>query len=122
MLGHQTVQCLCPSRSAESGKLATGMARADLLARLNDLVAMLKAETANLAVQTGREALEAGLTTLAIRDQIAPPTMNLASPSPECDLDYIPGKARPMAIRTALSNSFGFGGTNAAIVFRQYTG
>jgi 3-oxoacyl-[acyl-carrier-protein] synthase II len=70
----------------------------------------------------GAGALEAGLTVLAIRDQIAPPTMNLETPSPECDLDYVPGRARPMTIRTAMSNSFGFGGTNAAVVFRQYRG
>lgn len=68
----------------------------------------------------GAGALEAGLTVLAIRDQIAPPTRNLETPSPECDLDYVPGQARPMTIRTAMSNSFGFGGTNAAVVFRRY--
>jgi 3-oxoacyl-[acyl-carrier-protein] synthase II len=57
---------------------------------------------------------------LAIRDQIAPPTMNLDSPDPDCDLDYVPNKARPMEIDCVVSNSFGFGGTNGCLVFRRY--
>ncbi|MFN0168266.1 MAG: beta-ketoacyl-ACP synthase II [Bryobacteraceae bacterium] len=68
----------------------------------------------------GAGALEAGITILAIRDQVAPPTMNLEHPSPECDLDYLPNQSRPMKIDHALSNSFGFGGTNAALVFKRY--
>ncbi len=68
----------------------------------------------------GAGALEAGITILALRDQIAPPTMNLEHPSPECDLDYLPNHARPMKIEHALSNSFGFGGTNAALVFKRF--
>ncbi|HBY64219.1 MAG TPA: beta-ketoacyl-[acyl-carrier-protein] synthase II, partial [Solibacterales bacterium] len=59
----------------------------------------------------GAGGLEAGITVLAIRDQIAPPTINHDDPDPECDLDYVPNTARPMPIRYALSNSFGFGGT-----------
>jgi 3-oxoacyl-[acyl-carrier-protein] synthase II len=62
--------------------------------------------------------IEAVFTALAIRDQIAPPTANLVDADPQCDLDFVPRIARPMAIRVALSNSFGFGGTNATIVFR----
>ena len=58
----------------------------------------------------GAGGMEAGLTVLAIRDQIAPPTINLDNPSEDCDLDYVPHKARPMKIDYALSNSFGFGG------------
>jgi 3-oxoacyl-[acyl-carrier-protein] synthase II len=68
----------------------------------------------------GAGGLEAGITVLAIRDQIAPPTINLDEPDPECDLDYVPNKARPMKIENALSNSFGFGGTNGSLIFKQY--
>ena len=68
----------------------------------------------------GAGALEAGISVLAIRDQIAPPTINLDNPDPACDLDYVPNHARPMKIRYALSNSFGFGGTNGALIFKQY--
>jgi len=68
----------------------------------------------------GAGGLEAGITVLAIRDQIAPPTINHDSPDPECDLDYVPNHARPMKIQHALSNSFGFGGTNGCLIFSQY--
>lgn len=63
--------------------------------------------------------IEAVFTTLAIHHQIAPPTINLHDPDPQCDLDYVPLTARPMTIRAALSNSFGFGGTNSTLVFRK---
>ena len=69
----------------------------------------------------GAGGLEAGITILAIRDQIAPPTINLNNPDPECDLDYIANHARPMNIDYALSNSFGFGGTNASLIFKRYS-
>ena len=69
----------------------------------------------------GAGGLEAGIAVLAIRDQIAPPTINHHEPDPLCDLDYIPNHARPMKIDYALSNSFGFGGTNGAVVFKRYT-
>jgi 3-oxoacyl-[acyl-carrier-protein] synthase II len=68
----------------------------------------------------GAGGLEAGITVLAIRDQIAPPTINLENPDPLCDLDYVPNHARSMQIDCALSNSFGFGGTNGSLVFRRY--
>ena len=64
--------------------------------------------------------LEAGITALAVHDQIAPPTINLDEPDPECDLDYVPHKSRKMHIDYALSNSFGFGGTNAALLFKRF--
>jgi 3-oxoacyl-[acyl-carrier-protein] synthase II len=68
----------------------------------------------------GAGGIEAGLTVLAIRDQIAPPTINHENPDPECDLDYVPNQARPMKIDYALSNSFGFGGTNGCLIFKRY--
>lgn len=67
----------------------------------------------------GAGGLEAGLTALALRDQIMPPTINYENPDPDCDLDYVPNKARPARIEYALSNSFGFGGTNAALLFKR---
>ncbi len=68
----------------------------------------------------GAGGLEAGISVLALRDQILPPTINQETPDPECDLDYIPNVARPAAVEYALSNSFGFGGTNAALLFRRW--
>jgi len=64
--------------------------------------------------------VEAIFSILAIRDQVLPPTVNLDNPDPDCDLDYVPNTARDAKIRTAVSNSFGFGGTNASLVFRAY--
>src|SRR5437868_11207152 len=63
--------------------------------------------------------VEAVFSALAIRDQVSPPTINLRTPDPECDLDYVPNAARKMAIRIALSNSFGFGGTNGTLVMAR---
>jgi 3-oxoacyl-[acyl-carrier-protein] synthase II len=67
----------------------------------------------------GAGGLEAGITVLAIQDQIAPPTINLDHPDPECDLDYVPNHPRPMKIDYALTNSFGFGGTNGCLIFKK---
>ncbi len=64
--------------------------------------------------------IESVFTALSIRDQIAPPTINLNNPSPECDLDYVPLTARKMNIRAAISNSFGFGGTNAVVAMKRF--
>jgi 3-oxoacyl-[acyl-carrier-protein] synthase II len=63
--------------------------------------------------------IEAVFTILALRDQVSPPTINLRTPDPACDLDYVPNAARKMPIRVALSNSFGFGGTNGSLVFAR---
>jgi 3-oxoacyl-[acyl-carrier-protein] synthase II len=68
----------------------------------------------------GAGGIEAGITVLAIRDQVAPATVNHDCPDPDCDLDYIPNQARPMKIDHALSNSFGFGGTNGCLIFKRY--
>lgn len=64
--------------------------------------------------------LEAGITALAVHHQTVPPTVNLDHPDPDCDLDYVPWKCRPVRITYALSNSFGFGGTNAALLFKKH--
>ena len=70
----------------------------------------------------GAGGLEAGISVLALHDQTLPPTINLENPDPECDLDYVPIHARKASVEYALSNSFGFGGTNAALIFRRWSG
>ena len=70
----------------------------------------------------GAGGLEAGISVLALRDQVIPPTINLETPDPECDLDYVPNVARKTTLDYALSNSFGFGGTNAALIFKRWSG
>ncbi len=69
----------------------------------------------------GAGGLEAGITVLALRDQIVPPTMNLEHPGEGCDLDFVPNTPRKVAMEYAMSNSFGFGGTNGCLVFRRWT-
>jgi len=68
----------------------------------------------------GAGGLEAGILALALRDQVIPPTINYEHPDPECDLDYVPWRARKAELEYALSNSFGFGGTNAALLFKRF--
>jgi 3-oxoacyl-[acyl-carrier-protein] synthase II len=68
----------------------------------------------------GAGGLEAGITILALRDQVLPPTINLVSPGEDCDLDYVPNVARTAPLEVALSNSFGFGGTNGSLIFRRW--
>ena len=79
-------------------------------------VSSTKSMTGHLLGAAG--GIEAVFTALALRDQVAPPTANLFNRDPKCDLDFVPNAARKMKIRAALSNSFGFGGTNATLVFR----
>jgi 3-oxoacyl-[acyl-carrier-protein] synthase II len=79
-------------------------------------VSSTKSMTGHLLGAAG--GVEAVFTVLALRDQVAPPTINLINPDPQCDLDYVPNTARRMKIATAISNSFGFGGTNGSLVFR----
>jgi 3-oxoacyl-[acyl-carrier-protein] synthase II len=80
-------------------------------------VSSTKSMTGHLLGAAG--GIEAVFSCLAIRDQVAPPTINIDNQDPECDLDYVPGTAREMKIDVAISNSFGFGGTNGTVVFRK---
>ena len=70
----------------------------------------------------GAGGVEAGITALVLRDQMLPSTINLENPDPDCDLDYVPNQARKADVEYALSNSFGFGGTNAALLMKRYAG
>ena len=83
------------------------------------LVSSTKSMTGHLLGGAG--GLEAGITVLALRDQIVPPTMNLENPGEGCDLDFVPNSPRKVAMDYAMSNSFGFGGTNGCLVFRRWT-
>ena len=83
-------------------------------------VSSTKSMTGHLLGAAG--AIEAIATALALQTGILPPTMNLENPDPECDLDYVPNKAREQQVDVAMSNSFGFGGHNATLVFRRWTG
>jgi 3-oxoacyl-[acyl-carrier-protein] synthase II len=80
-------------------------------------VSSTKSMTGHLLGAAG--GIEAVFSALAVRDQVAPPTINYDTPDPECDLDYVPNEARQMKIDVAMSNSFGFGGTNGTLVFRR---
>jgi 3-oxoacyl-[acyl-carrier-protein] synthase II len=84
------------------------------------LVSSTKSMTGHLLGAAG--AIEAAFSVLAIKDSIVPPTINLDNPDEGCDLDYVPHKARQRDVNVAMSNSFGFGGTNATLVFGKYKG
>jgi 3-oxoacyl-[acyl-carrier-protein] synthase II len=83
-------------------------------------VSSTKSMTGHLLGAAG--SVEAVFSILAIRDQVVPPTINYEIPDPECDLDYVPNQARQGEVRCVLSNSFGFGGTNASLLFRRFEG
>jgi 3-oxoacyl-[acyl-carrier-protein] synthase II len=105
--------------STPLGDIAETIAVRSSLGEASRRVAMssTKSMTGHLLGAAG--GIEAVFTVLALRDQVAPPTINLRDPDPACDLDYVPNTARNMKIDVAMSNSFGFGGTNATLVFRR---
>ena len=105
--------------STPAGDVAETLAIRRSFGELAEKVAIssTKSMTGHLLGAAG--GVEAVFTLMAIRDQIAPPTINLENPDPQCDLDYVPNTAREMEITTAMSNSFGFGGTNGTLVFRK---
>ena len=82
-------------------------------------VSSTKSMTGHLLGAAG--VVEAIFSILAIRDNVAPPTINYVTPDPDCDLDYVPNAARRMPIDIALSNSFGFGGTNGSLIFKRFS-
>jgi 3-oxoacyl-[acyl-carrier-protein] synthase II len=83
-------------------------------------VSYTKSMTGHLLGAAG--GLEAGITALAIHEGMLPPTINLENPDPACDLDFVPNQARKAEVRSALTNSFGFGGTNGALLFKRLEG
>ena len=105
--------------STQLGDIAETVALKRLLGERAKKVAVnsTKSMTGHLLGAAG--GVEAVFSILALQDQISPPTINLRNPDPLCDLDYVPNAARKMTIRTALSNSFGFGGTNGTLVFKR---
>ena len=105
--------------STPLGDLAETLAVKRLLGSRAPKVAVnsTKSMTGHLLGAAG--AVEAVFSILALRDQVSPPTINLRNPDPQCDLDYVPNDKRGMPIRVALSNSFGFGGTNGTLIFKQ---
>jgi 3-oxoacyl-[acyl-carrier-protein] synthase II len=104
--------------STPLGDIAETLAIKKLLGARAPRVAVnsTKSMTGHLLGAAG--AVEAIFSILALRDQVSPPTINLRTPDPQCDLDYVPNEKRRMPIRVALSNSFGFGGTNGTLIFK----
>ena len=95
------------------------MPRAAIAELLREQYQALHVEVMDRDLLGAAGGVEAVFSALAVRDQIAPPTINYTTPDPDCDLDYVPNTAREMKIDIALSNSFGFGGTNATLAFRK---
>lgn len=119
-LNHEDVDYInAHGTSTPAGDIAETLAIKRSFGALADQVAVssTKSMTGHLLGAAG--GIEAVFTLLAIRDQVAPPTINLDNPDPQCDLDFVPNTAREMKISTAISNSFGFGGTNGTLVFRR---
>ena len=108
-----------PGASTPLGDVAETIAVKRLLGDHSKRVAVnsTKSMTGHLLGAAG--GVEAIFTILATQHQVSPPTINLQNPDPQCDLDYVPNAAREMQVRVAMSNSFGFGGTNGSLVFAR---
>ncbi|SVC31498.1 uncharacterized protein METZ01_LOCUS284352, partial [marine metagenome] len=106
--------------STQLGDISETRAIRDLFGNHADRLAVssTKSTTGHLLGAAG--AVEAIFSVLSLRDQVAPPTINLDIPDPDCDLDYVPNEAREMTIRAVLTNSFGFGGTNGSLIFKTF--
>lgn len=111
---HGTGTPLNDSSETESIKLALG----DHAYKV--AISSTKSMTGHIMGATG--AIESVFCTLAIRDQILPPTINYETPDPECDLDYVPNQAREARVRVCLNNAFGFGGHNSVLVIKEFSG
>jgi len=118
----QVVHVNAHATSTPEGDTAEAQALAKALGPAVDGVVVTSTKSMTGHLLGGAGALEAGISVLAIRDQVAPPTINLDNADPACDLDYVPNQARPMKINAVLTNSFGFGGTNGALIFKKFEG
>ncbi len=105
--------------STPAGDVAESKAVAAVLGSAAEQVAVSSTKSMIGHLLGAAGAVEAIFSVLAIRDQVAPPTINLTDPDPDCDLDYVPNAARKMKIDVAMSNSFGFGGTNGTLILRR---
>jgi 3-oxoacyl-[acyl-carrier-protein] synthase II len=117
---HQIDYINAHGTSTEVGDLAETMAIKRAFGDYAYKVAVSSTKSMTGHLLGGAGGLEAGITVMAIRDQIAPPTINFENADPLCDLDFVPNHARPMQIEHALSNSFGFGGTNGCLIFKKF--
>ena len=105
--------------STPLGDIAETRAIRTVFGQYADKLAVSSTKSTTGHLLGGAGALEAVFSVLALRDQVAPPTINLDNPDPECDLDYVPNEARQMPIDAVVTNSFGFGGTNGSLVFTK---
>jgi 3-oxoacyl-[acyl-carrier-protein] synthase II len=117
---HQIDYINAHGTSTEVGDLAETMAIKRAFGDYAYRVAVSSTKSMTGHLLGGAGGLEAGITVMAIRDQVAPPTINFENADPLCDLDFVPNHARPMKIEHALSNSFGFGGTNGCLIFKKF--
>ena len=105
--------------STEAGDLAESLAIRQVFGHHADDLAVSSTKSMIGHLLGAAGSVEAILSVLALQDNVAPPTINLQNPSPGCDLNYVPNQAQERAIEHALSNSFGFGGTNGSLIFSQ---